>query len=74
MKYKNFEDFLSNKHADQCEGVLDDDMPDDLERWVCNLDGQEMQDFAEEWGQLEYIRGKDEMLALEASRLVAEKN
>ena len=42
-----FEDFLKDKHAEQYHG-LDDDMPDDFERWVSNLDAQELIDFADQ--------------------------
>ena len=37
MKYKNFEDFMQYKHADQYEG-LKDGMIDDLQRWYEDLD------------------------------------
>jgi len=33
-KYKDFEDFLQEKHAEQYAG-LDDEMPDDFNRWLC---------------------------------------
>ena len=42
-----FEYFLKDKHAEQYHG-LDDDMPDDFERWVSNLDAQELIDFADQ--------------------------
>lgn len=61
-KYKNFEDFLQSKHADQCEGVLDDDMSDDYENWITNLDVQDMQDYGEEWGERRYLDGKEFVL------------
>lgn len=42
-----FEDFLKEKHAENYMGT-DDNMPDDFERWLSNLDPQELIDFAEE--------------------------
>jgi len=36
MKTKTFEDFLKEKHAEQYTG-LDDDMPDDYEKWFAEL-------------------------------------
>lgn len=35
--YKDFEDFLVEKHAEQYEG-LDDDMPEDFDRWLADKD------------------------------------
>lgn len=32
--YKDFEDFLQEKHAEQYVGT-DDNMPDDFNRWLC---------------------------------------
>jgi len=32
------EEKLKDFHADQCDGVLDDDMPDDYENWLEELD------------------------------------
>lgn len=46
---ETFEAFLIDKHAKDYHGT-DDDMPDDYEHWVSNLDGQEIIDLAEEWG------------------------
>lgn len=31
------EQLLQEAHADQCENVLDDDMPEDYERWLETL-------------------------------------
>lgn len=39
-KYKDFEDFLQDKHADQYIG-LDDDMPDDYDNWLQELSSEE---------------------------------
>ena len=41
MKYKDFEDYLQWKHAEQYHG-LDDDMPDDYNSWLDNLDQEEL--------------------------------
>jgi len=42
-----FEDFLKEKHAKNYMGT-DDNMTDGFERWLSNLDVQELIDFAEE--------------------------
>ena len=34
MKYKDFEEYLMYKHSEQNPEVLDDDLPDDYERWL----------------------------------------
>lgn len=42
-----FEDFLKEKHAENYMGT-DDNMPDSFERWLENLEAQELIDFAEQ--------------------------
>ena len=37
MEYKDFEDYMQTKHAEQAHGVLDDYMPDDYERCISDL-------------------------------------
>lgn len=59
MKDTTFENYLQERHSDQYIG-LDDDMPDDFEQWLCNLDVQEILDYAEVWGQKRYEDGKPE--------------
>ena len=51
MKYKDFEDFLQDKHAEQYVGT-DDMMIDDFEDWLLGLDIQEVIDWAEVWHKL----------------------
>lgn len=36
MKYKDFEDYIQTKHAEQYHG-LDDEMPDDYNTWLEDL-------------------------------------
>lgn len=43
-----FEEYLQTKHAEQYRGV-DDDMPDDFERWLCDLGIEEIVKYAEKW-------------------------
>lgn len=47
-KERIFEDFLTEKHADQYEG-LDDGMPDDYSEWLGNLDTDEVIQYANEY-------------------------
>jgi epoxyqueuosine reductase QueG len=49
-KPQTFEDFLQDIHAAGYHGT-DDDMPDAYEHWVCSLDGQEIMDYAQAWGE-----------------------
>ena len=44
------------------EGVLDDDMPDAFEAWICELEVAEVMDFAEEWGEKRFLDGKEFVL------------
>lgn len=43
-----FEEFLQQKHAEQYRGV-DDDMAEDFERWIMDLEIEQIIQFAEEW-------------------------
>lgn len=53
-----FEDYLQQKHADQAECILDDDMPEDYDNWLCELEPEELIKHAEEWGNFRYMEGK----------------
>ena len=53
MKDTTFENYLQEKHSEQYIG-LDDDMPDDFGDWLCQLDPQEIIDYAEDYGQARY--------------------
>lgn len=50
MSENTFENFLINKHSYQYEG-LDDEMPDDYEKWLIDLDIYKVIEYAEEWGK-----------------------
>lgn len=52
MNYKDFEDYLQTKHAEQAHGVLDDDMPDDYERWLSDLSAEEFIEYAEKYARI----------------------
>ncbi len=41
------EEELQSIHAEQCEGVLDDDMPDDYEKWLENLTVMDLEKYLE---------------------------
>jgi hypothetical protein len=47
---KTFEKYLEEEVWEP-EGVLDDDMPDAFEAWICDLDVAEVMDYVEEWGK-----------------------
>ncbi len=44
---QTFENYLKETHAEQAEGVLDDEMPDDYEKWVSELDCNDIIEYAE---------------------------
>jgi hypothetical protein len=51
MRYKDFEDFLQTKHAEQYCGT-DDLMPDDYEHWLCEeLEKEDITNYAESYGK-----------------------
>ena len=47
-----FENYLQEKHFEENQQLLDDDLPDAFEEWASNLDVQEVIDYAEKWGKL----------------------
>ena len=47
---KRFEEFLQEQHMEAEPMILDDDLPDAYEAWICERDIQEIIDWAEEWG------------------------
>ena len=49
----DFEDFLSDKHAEQYCG-LDDEMADDFNEWLGDLDPQELIDYGQEYAETIY--------------------
>lgn len=49
-KERSFESYLQEVHALEYIGT-DDDMPDAYERWLVDLDVQEIIDLAELWGK-----------------------
>lgn len=44
--YKDFEDYLKDEHAKEYTGT-DDDMPDDYDKWLGDLDGEEYIKYAD---------------------------
>lgn len=51
MQKENFEDFLKNKHAENYMGT-DDNMNDSFERYLENLQTDDMIALADEWTKL----------------------
>ena len=49
--YKDFEDFLQEKHGNQYTG-LDDEMPEAYEEWLQDLDVQELINFANQYAKV----------------------
>jgi len=69
----DFEDYLMEKHSEQYIG-LDDDMPDDFNDWLCQLDPQEIIDFAEEALKLERIRILEKVEKLKGVKQIVDTN
>ena len=61
MKNETFEDFLMEKHAEGYTG-LDDDMSDNFNDWICDLDSQEIIDYAEVYGMEKFNAGMKEVI------------
>lgn len=50
-EYKDFEDYLQEKHAEQYDG-LDDEMPEDYEEWLVDLDINDVIKWANEYAKV----------------------
>jgi len=50
-EYKDFEDFLQEKHGEQYVGT-DDLMPDDYERWLQDLDVDELIKYGNQYAKV----------------------
>jgi hypothetical protein len=73
MKRKeDFEQFLMLKHAEAEPQVLDDDGPDAYEAWLEDVDGNELIEYAEEYGKEQYQAGV-EAASVAAQELIKEK-
>ena len=53
-QYKDFEDFLVEKHAEQYQG-LDDEMPDDFSDWLQDLDVDVMLAYADLYAAIRVV-------------------
>lgn len=58
---QTFEDYLQDIHASQADGVLDDDMTNDYERWLEEKDHGDLMELAEMFGQKMYKKGQKSM-------------
>jgi len=61
MTRQTFEDFLEDKHGENYQGI-DDDMSDNFDRWLCDLDVQDLLDYGEEYGERMFSRGCKEAI------------
>ena len=55
-----FTGFLEIKFYENNPKVSRDNIEEKMDRWFSRLDTQEVIDYAEEWGSMEYQRGKVE--------------
>lgn len=46
-----FEDFLQEKHIEERPQVLDDELPDDFNDWLCQLDVDQIIEWADEFAR-----------------------
>ena len=58
MKYKNFEDYLQEKHSKNYTGT-DDDMPKAFEEWLGGLDIDTLMLYADAYGEIKKLEGFD---------------
>ena len=59
MKYKDFEAFLQDKHAEQYMG-FDDEMPDDFVHWMADLTLDDLISLGSEYGKISYLDGSND--------------
>ena len=53
-KYRDFEDFLQNKHAWANPEVLDDDVPDHYDDWLSRLGVETLIELADEFAKIQF--------------------
>lgn len=51
MKYRDFEDFLQERHQKENPYVLDDDIPDNYNEWLDSFEQQDWIRLANTYGQ-----------------------
>lgn len=64
MKYKNFEDYLQEKHMEANPMILDDDLPDHFDEWLGNLDIETVIIMADAYGAQKHLEGVQEVKKL----------
>lgn len=47
----NFEEYLQKQHMRENPTILDDELPDDFDRWYGELSVSEMEQHANEWAK-----------------------
>lgn len=47
MTPKTFNDYLQEMHAHDCPTVLDDDLSDSFDDWMCDLEQEKLIEYAE---------------------------
>jgi hypothetical protein len=59
-KYKDFTDYLKDKHAEDYHGT-DDDMPDAFDNWLTELQADDFIQYADEYADLKEMRATKNM-------------
>jgi len=67
---KIFEKHLEEICFEKNPTILDDDMPDFFENWLCELDNEQLIELAQKWGDERIKKECDEMIE---DRIYAEK-
>jgi len=60
-KYRNFEDYLQEKHIKENPTILDDDLPDAFDDWVAEIDVDAIIEHADAYAKIvreEALNGK----------------
>lgn len=57
MKYKNFEDYMQEMFMQEEPCLLDDDLPDAFDAWVCELDADSWLAYGDKYAAI--VKGQD---------------
>ncbi len=62
FKKETFEEFLREAHYNIYPEVVDDDLPDHFECWLCDLDVEKTMEWAELYGKQQFLAGQDHVI------------
>lgn len=62
MKDRTFEEFMKERHAVVCPDVLDDDLPDHFDKWITELQVDDVLDYGTLYGREQNLRGREAII------------